>query len=111
MKRFCIPAGIACAAIASPVLAQSGGDGWYGHPHMGGYDGWGMVLGPILWLIVLGLIVVGVVWFVRMLGPMSPPAHGGGPRHDDALTVLRARYARGEIDNDEFDERRKRLET
>jgi len=40
-----------------------------------------------------------------------PGSTRAAPRQDDALTVLRARYARGEIDNDEFDERRKRLET
>ena len=34
----------------------------------------------------------------------------GGGRPDDALTVLRRRYAEGEIDEEEFDARRRKLQ-
>lgn len=77
--------------------------------HMGG---WGMVWGWLfLALLIVGLVVL-VVVLVRLLS-------GRGPRPDDARPsgrsrareVLDERYARGEIDDTEYDERRRRLET
>lgn len=95
----------ALAAFFAPVPVFAQEYGWNGHPHMGGYDGLGMIFGPVIWLIVLGLIVVGVVWAVRTL----MPEHGPGPRPHagtDPMEVLRARYAKGEIDTAEFEERK-----
>ena len=67
--------------------------------------GFGMMFGPILWLIVLGLIVAGVIWLVRRLdhGPQTG-------RQSDALSELDLRRARGEIDVDDYAERKKLLE-
>jgi len=61
-----------------------------------------MGLGSVLFL---ALIVVGVVLVVR--GPS-----GGGPRRneDGALRILDERFARGEIDEDEYRSRRRTLE-
>lgn len=72
-----------------------------------GWDGgWGMGwgwfgLGHLLWWV---FIVVAVVALFRWLG--SGAGRIGGDR---ALQILRERYARGEIDQAEFDERMKRL--
>lgn len=65
---------------------------------------WGMpgmmLLGTILWLGFLIALGFGVWWVVRQLRP--------APR-DQALEMLRERYARGEITLDEFEVRRRDL--
>ena len=99
MLRFAIPT----IAFTLPAFADPEG---FGHMTDWGYGyGFGMMFGPILWLIVLGLIVAGVIWFVRHLdhGP-----HTG--RKSDALSELDLRLARGEIDADDYTSRKKLLE-
>lgn len=69
--------------------------------------GWGW-LGMVAWWV---LIVLAIVWLVRALGVTGVSRHATvAPRVDDALRLLRERYARGEIDTDEFDRRRAGLE-
>jgi putative membrane protein len=54
------------------------------------------------------MIVFFVVCFAVMAFMMSGMMHR--PRHGKALEILRERYARGEIDQAEFEERRQQLE-
>lgn len=57
----------------------------------------------IIWLIILIAIVAAIVWLVRSLAP--PRQHGGAlrtPRRSPALDVLEERYAKGEINRDEY---------
>ncbi|MBI3750532.1 MAG: SHOCT domain-containing protein [Chloroflexi bacterium] len=70
------------------------------------------------WVLILVGLVYGVRWLIRadrnsrLPGPPPPPGApgaGAGPRPDDPLEILRQRYARGEIDDDEFERRRKTL--
>jgi putative membrane protein len=56
-----------------------------------------MVLG---WLLIIGLIVVGVWWLAT---------RGWPARRNDALEILRERYARGEISREEYESRRRDL--
>jgi putative membrane protein len=86
--------------LAGPALADRGE--YYGHM-MDGY-GIGMMFGPVLWLIVLGLVVAGVVWFVRQPGAGDAPKNVGG-----ALAELDMRLARGEIDAEDYAARKKLL--
>jgi putative membrane protein len=82
-----------------------------------GFDGFGIL--AIVWLLVVvafwGLIIVGLVFGVRWLiradrNSRLPGGSGGAtPRPDDPLEILRQRYARGEIDDDEYERRRKTL--
>ena len=70
----------------------------------GGAMGGGFIL---FWVLFLGLIVAGLVLIVRALAPdRRAPASDGASR---AVAVLEERYARGEIDRDEFAERREAL--
>ncbi len=65
---------------------------------------WGMaLLGLLLILIVVGLIIWLVVYSARSSRPPTNGARG-------AIELLDERYARGEIDRDEYLERRKDLE-
>ena len=93
--------------LAAPVLADPG-DGLYGHPHMFGGDGWGvMMFGPVMMVLFLVAVVLLVLAAVRWLG-----AGGTGPKHveDRATALLRERFAKGEIDEGEFEERLRILE-
>jgi putative membrane protein len=91
------------------VLAQGGGyRGWQMGPDM--MYGWGMGwFGGIFSLIFWILVIVGMVFLIRWLIHMSkghPAQQQNGSR---ALEILRERYARGEIQKDEFEEKKKDL--
>lgn len=77
----------------------------YGHMMDWGYGvGIGMMFGPVLWLIVLGLVVGGVIWLVRRLdGEKSNKSASG------AIAELDMRFARGELEIDEYAARKKAL--
>lgn len=73
-------------------------------PWDGSWWGFGM---PLLWLLFLALIVVGVVLIVRSF------ATGGRTQHQPdtsrALQILDERFARGELDPEEYQQRRRIL--
>jgi putative membrane protein len=77
---------------------NSGMMGW----GYGGSGGFGM----IIWVIILIAIVAGVVWLVRggAASGMQPPA-----RRSAGLEVLEERYARGEINRDEYLQKKRDL--
>lgn len=60
-----------------------------------------------LWLLVLLAVVAGIVWLVRALGGRSNQSGSG----NSAMRILEDRFARGEIDQNEFEERRRTLRT
>ncbi len=75
--------------------------------------GMGSGLGWIGMLLFIALVVVGIIYLLRELDR----GRGGGgtslkgrPDDDAALRVLRERYARGEIDREEFEDRKRGLE-
>lgn len=66
--------------------------------------GWGMfVLHMLLWWV---LIILGIIVLARWVFGGGP---GRGSSEDRALSILRERYARGEIDKAEFDARKRDL--
>jgi putative membrane protein len=80
--------------------------GW-SHPSWMAYDGWhwGMGLHGLFWLIVIGLAIVLVVVLVRQFGRGEAP-----PRlKRSALDIVEERYARGEIDREEYLQKKKDL--
>ena len=83
------------------------GDAGYGLMHGGGY--WlGMGLHGLFWIALVAVIAVMVIWAVRSAGrPYREAAADGGPTPRE---ILDARYARGEIEQDEYVSRKKTLE-
>ncbi len=66
-----------------------------------GWMGAAMLVHFLLGLGLLALVVVGAVFAVRWLTKASTEARRERPK-DDALEIVRARYARGEISHEEF---------
>jgi putative membrane protein len=88
---------------------------WWGDGHMGAAGWVGMVFMIILWI----AIIVGLVYLLRYIlwrpGDHWHGHHPGGPPgsvdgRSDATRILEERYARGEIDREEFLQRRADLE-
>lgn len=105
--RFSIGAA-AALLVPSPVLAQQAQGPSYG-PHM--WDGWwhGWFFGPIMMIVFIAVVVAVVVLLVRWLGG---PGHGSPhhlPQTKTPLDILKERFAKGEIDKEEFEERRRVL--
>lgn len=75
---------------------------------MGDGIGWGMGFGGFSMVIFWGLILFGIVVIVRWLGGGS--GNMGLPKQKDALDILKERYARGEINQQEFQAKRRELE-
>lgn len=77
----------------TPMIVSLGADPGPWSDHHGG--GWWPIF-PFLWLLVLAGIVALVIWLVRRSG--SGPA-------SSAETQLAERFARGEIDEQEYQQR------
>src|SRR5919108_4958649 len=72
-------------------------DFWGMHPMWGMWGAWGIGM-MFMMLVFWGLIIVGLVLGLRWLA-----TQGRQSRSDAALDILRQRYARGEIDREEFE--------
>ena len=96
---------ITALALSGEALADgAGGYGMHGGEH--GDWGWGgMIFGPLFMILLLVLVIAGVVLLVRWLGA-APSVHATSSM---ALHILEERFARGEIDKDEFEERKRLL--
>ena len=74
-----------------------------------GGDGSGMIFGPLIMILVLAAVIAVTVLLVRWIGGPWP----GGSSHQaptsTPLDILKERYARGEIDKEEYEERRRVL--
>jgi len=94
----------ALLASTVPALADSGNpaDSSFGHMMWGGAHGWWGGFGMILFW---GVIIAVAVFFFRMLTSNRL----GETR--DAMEILKERYARGEIDEDEFRRRKQELQS
>jgi putative membrane protein len=113
--------GVGAFAYSASGDAQPYGGGWgpMGPGMMGGFgggygNGFGMMGGwgggflpfhGIFGLLILALIVVAIVWFARAFLARREPV-GHTERHSTSLDVLNTRYARGEINREEYLQKR-----
>ena len=105
LKNALLIAVTAIAFMAAPAIAQT----YDHHPHMGAWGWGGMIFGPIMMIVFVAVAVVMVVLLVRWLGG---PGHGvalHSPPGKTHLDILKERFAKGEIDKEEFEERRRVL--
>lgn len=86
-------------------------NGW-DHGFDGGMSVFGGILMMVFWVAIIVGIVLLVVWLTRQVA--GGQTYGGGQGHiaghtDAAIDILNQRYARGEIDKAEFEEKKKAL--
>ncbi len=97
------------ALLSVPALAQTSADRpdyW----HYGWDWGWGhMIFGGLMMILFWGGIILVVVLAVRWLGGGSSQGAGSQLPGKRALEILQERFAKGEIDKEEFEERRRTL--
>lgn len=92
---------------ATPGLAQAPGDrDFWWHPGWG----WGhMIFGGLMMIVFWGGIVLLIVVLVRWLGGGAPSVQAPLPPRKTPLEILQERFARGEIDKEEYEERKRLL--
>jgi putative membrane protein len=79
---------------------------WYGW----GFGGFGGFWMAAIMILVLGLIIWGVVALVRRTSGVGCCGHASASQHSDsAMEILKKRYASGEINKEEFEEKKKNL--
>lgn len=89
--------------VPEAALAQERFYEWRWHMHPMWWGMWGigmMVLFLLFWVLVIVGLLVGIRWLIGQ-------ARGG--RHDSAHEILRERYARGEINKEEFEAKKRDL--
>lgn len=69
--------------------------------------GWGMGFGGPFMLLFWVLVIVGVVVLVKWIAGQS--SSGRDARGKTALEILQERYARGEIDREEYEQKKRDL--
>jgi len=82
-------------------------DFWSMHPMWGIWGVWGFGM-MLIMLVFWGLIIVGLVLGIRWLISQGRESRST-PLSDTALDILRQRYARGEIDKEEFEAKKRDL--
>jgi putative membrane protein len=96
-------AGVAAVGLPPAARAQESPWYWGWHPMWEMWGAW--ALGMMLVILTFWvLLIVGLIALVRWAA-----TQGRESRTDPALEVLRQRYARGEINKDEFDARKRDL--
>lgn len=101
-------AGSVLAGLILPGTALAQAQGYPDRSYMwdGGW-GWGhMIFGSVMMIAFWGTIIFLIILAVRWLGGAG---HGPGPGGKSAVDILKERFARGEIDKAEFEERRRTL--
>jgi len=103
MRSMAVYVTAVLSGMAVPVvaLAQERPYDYGGMHYMWGPWGIGMML---MMLVFWGLIIVALVLGIRWL-----VTQGREPRPDSALDILRQRYARGEINKEEFEAKKREI--
>jgi putative membrane protein len=101
MKKTIMLTGLLLAPVS---LMAYGGRGYggclYGSPGFFGFGG-----GSVMWILIIALIIIFGVFGLRALRNNTT----GVSKKNDALEILKERFARGEITRDEFLEMKKDL--
>ena len=116
MQKLLVPMFFAAGAVLAPsalwAQAPSDAERYAWGPHMMWWGGgWTMIFGPLFMILFLAVLIAAVVFLARWAGgpwqTSAPPHHT--PPGRTPLDILKERFARGEIDKNEFEERRRVL--
>lgn len=95
--------------LSGYAFAQWGNrGGWEMGPGMmggWGYGGFGMIFMVVTWV----LVIVGLVFLIRWLVHATKSDSGNLKSGSRALEILKERYAKGEIEKEEFEAKKKDL--
>lgn len=96
---------LALLLLSGVGMMGFGGFGMMGPGMMGGYglNPFGAILSLAIWAVIIGGVVLLVIWLVRNVN-VAPRASSESP-----LDILKARYAKGEITKEQFDQMRRDL--
>jgi putative membrane protein len=81
-------------------------------PGMTGWGHWGYGMGWFWTIIMVAFwiaVIVGIVFLIKWLVISTTTRGPVAKSEDSALEILKKRYARGEIDKEEFEEKKKDL--
>ena len=111
-KAVATAASVALIGLGSSLAIAQESPPYYGPQMMWGGGGWyGMIFGPVFMVLVLAGVIALVALLARWLGGpwygTQPPHHAPAGRMP--VDILKERFARGEIDKNEFEERRRVL--
>ena len=107
MKRMLMMSLMILLLTAGYGYTQMGGQGMMGPGMMNwGYGmGWGWsIIMMVFWIAV----IVGIIFLIRWIALSTDRRHETSAG-DSAMEILRNRYARGEINKEEFEEKKKDL--
>lgn len=95
-------------AFTSPVFSQQysqspGQHMWYGGWHAGFF-------GPLMMIVLVVAVVLAVVLLVRYFRTDSRPPGPPSSAEKSPMDILKERFARGEIDKDDYHEKLRTLE-
>ena len=111
LSRFYVKAGISLLMLLAgvkEVLAQWGDRGYCPWGIGSNMMGWGWAGGlfmVILWILIIVLIIL----LIRRLVSSGNSPSSSSQQGDSALEILKKRYARGEINKEEFEAKKKDL--
>lgn len=71
-----------------------------------GNHGWGMGFGWFFMAAFWILVVLGIIYLIKVIAGDARK----GEREETALDILKKRYARGEVNKEEFEEKKKDLQ-
>lgn len=72
--------------------------------------GWGMGgFGIVFMILIWALLILGLAALIKWVAGGGSIEKGGSKAEDSALEILKKRYARGEIDRQEFEEKKRDL--
>ena len=107
MRRLGLKWGAWVLALSGVIVptatwaAQQRPSDYWGMHYMWGPWGIGMMLMMLVfWGLVIVALVLGIRWLI---------SQGKEPRSDSPLEILRQRYARGEINKEEFETKKQEL--
>jgi len=95
------------ATFSNAFAQRSGPWDWHGGPGMmgGGFGGIVFLFMFIFWV----LVIVGLVLLIRLLLQKTSKKTGLSAVNSNALWILEERFAKGEIEKEEFEEKKSAL--